>query len=76
MKRTIASTLTALALTVGLAFACIAGCANKSEQVKQTATAYLNQAGNAIISTIRRTRKAYLLLQWASRLMKMCITIT
>ena len=52
MKRTIASTLAALALTVGLAFACIAGCANKSEQVKQTATAYLDQTGNSVTATV------------------------
>ena len=52
MKRTIASTLAALALTVGLAFACIAGCAKKNDQTRQTATAYLNQAGNAITATV------------------------
>ena len=50
MKKTIATALTAIIATATIATACFAGCAKKSEQVKQYATAYLN-AENSVVTT-------------------------
>ena len=55
MKKTIAIALTAIIVTTGIAIACFAGCAKKSEPVRQTASAYLNQEGTVVEATVDLT---------------------
>ena len=52
MKKTIATALTAIIATVVLATACFAGCAKKSEPVRQYASATLRTENSEFITTV------------------------
>ncbi|MBR2549363.1 MAG: hypothetical protein IKE92_04985 [Clostridiales bacterium] len=52
MKKTIATALTAIIATVVLATACFAGCAKKSEPVKQYSSAYLDGENGVVVTTV------------------------
>ena len=52
MKKTIATALTAIIATAILAIACFAGCAKKSEPVKQYASAYLDGENGVVVTTV------------------------
>ena len=55
MKKTIATALTAIIATSAIAIACFAGCAKKSEPVKQYASAYLAAENCNITTTVDLT---------------------
>lgn len=52
MKKTMATTLTAIIVTAAISIACFAGCAKKSEPVKQYASAYLAAEDGNITATV------------------------
>ena len=55
MKKTIATALTAIIALTILGIACFAGCAKKSEPVKQYSSAYLNGENGVVITTVDLT---------------------
>ena len=55
MKKIIAIAITAIVVTVGIAFACFADSTKKNVKVRQTATAYLDQDNNTVTAKVDLT---------------------
>lgn len=55
MKKTIVTAITAIAVTAAISIACFAGCAKKSEPVRQFASARLYQDENVITTKVELT---------------------